>query len=256
MDRDTGWDAWAGWPGPTTLRSLLPGGAGGPAAAACVALEALLRSAARRLTGRRVTVPGTGGALSLCLESLHVRPEPVGLALGQLDDVRVVATAVRWRGIEAHRAVLVCHNVHVRPLPAPTVVAAPVTLEVALRPAVVRDRLAAARPALRLEVVGDEARMHWSRRPRWGALVVTPEVTAGALLLRPRALRRGRRRVALPPWLPAARTAIPALPRGLRLRGVVVGAEEIVLHLYADEWREPVPPARLTALLAGLLPSD
>jgi hypothetical protein len=254
VDRDA--DPWSTWPGPAALRALsglFPGTGAGPSVPGLLglgaAVEAVLRAAGRRLSGRRVTVPGTGGELSLCLESLHVHPEPVGLSLGQLGEVRVAATDVRHRDLEAHRAVLVGHNVHVRPLPAPTVVAAPVTLELRLRPAVLHDRLAALRPALRLEIGDGAARVHLARHLGRGSLTVTPEVTAEALLLRPRALQVGRLRTGLPAWLPELRIALPALPRRLRLRDVTTDGDEIVLHLHADEWSELVPPARLTALL-------
>jgi hypothetical protein len=49
------------------------------------------------------------------------------------------------------------------------------------------------------------------------------------------------------------RIRLPQLPRGLRLRDVEVADDTaIVLHLATDEWRETVPPRRLTALLTRL----
>ena len=58
---------------------------------------------------------------------------------------------------------------------------------------------------------------------------------------------------ALPAWLPTVRVRLPQLPRGLRLRDVEVADDAaIVLHLGTDEWREQVPPRRLTALLTRL----
>ena len=49
------------------------------------------------------------------------------------------------------------------------------------------------------------------------------------------------------------RIRLPQLPRGLRLRDVEVADDTaIVLHLATDEWREEVPPRRLTALLTRL----
>src|SRR5690242_21170931 len=115
-------------------------------------LESLLHAAGRRLAGKRLTVPGTGGALRLRLTALRLDPEPLGLAVGQLGDVTVEATDVVWRDITFRSAVLVARNVHVRPQPVPTAVAAPITLDVVLDAAVVRDRVAAARPAVQLEV--------------------------------------------------------------------------------------------------------
>jgi hypothetical protein len=149
--------------------------------------------------------------------------------------------------------------VHVRPQPVPTAVAAPVTLDLVLDPAVVRERLAAARPALRVEVLRSGgaplAEAHWSRRPGWGWVGLRPEVTAAALLLRPTTLTVHGRSWALPASAPAVRIRLPQLPRGIRLRDVEVpeGADPgVVLHLGTDEWREAVPPRRLSALLARL----
>jgi hypothetical protein len=221
-------------------------------------LEALLRAAGRRLAGRHLTVPGTGGALRLRLTALRLDPEPVGLTIGQIGEVTVEATEVVWRDITFRRAVLVARNVHVRPRPVPTAVAAPVTLDVVVDPAVVRERLAATHPQLRLEVHRDapHARAHWARHPDWGWVGLRPEVTSSALLLRPATVSvRGRSR-ALPGWLPAVRIRLPLLPRGLRLRDVEVDDDPdgpvIVLHLGTDEWREAVPPRRLTSLLTRL----
>jgi hypothetical protein len=232
-------DPWTAW---TTPGALLRAGT---ALTPVGALEALLRAAGRRLTGRRFTVPGSRGELSAVLDALSLDPDPVGLALGQLDDLRLVASAVRWRDLEFHRLVLVCRNVHVRPLPAAVAVAAPVTVELAVAPEVLRRRLATARPALDLGVGPDRGLLRWSRHPSWGALAVSVDVTGSALVVRPRALRLGGRRIPLPAWAPARRIALPALPRGLRLREVVVGADEVVLHLAADEWREELRAARL-----------
>ncbi|QJY48944.1 hypothetical protein [Pseudonocardia broussonetiae] len=240
-------DPWAAWLDPSTL--LRAGAALTPVGA----LEALLRAAGRRLVGTRVTVPGSGGELSLRFDSLSLGPDPVGLALGQLDDLRLVASDVRWRDLRCHRLVLVCRNVHVRPFPAPVAVAAPVTLEVAVDIAVLAGMLTAARRDWLLEPAGPGlARLRWARRPSWGHVTVTAEVSGTALLVRPRELVVGPRRVRLPSWCPGRRIALPALPRGLRLREVVVDGEEVVLHLAADEWREQVPTGRLEGLLRRL----
>lgn len=226
-----------------------------PPALPVAALESLLRAAGKRLAGRRLTVPGTGGALRLRLTALRLDPEPLGMAIGQLGDVRLEASDVVWRDITFRSATLVARNVHVRPQPVPTAVAAPVTLDLTLDPDVVCERLAATHPAIRLSVHPDapHARAHWARRPRWGWVGLKPEITASALLLRPIAVRvRGRTR-ALPAWLPTVRIGLPRLPRGLRLRDVEVQADAgIVLRIATDEWREKVPPRRLAALLTRL----
>lgn len=240
-------DPWTAWTDPAALLRA------GVALTPVAALDKLLRAAARRLAGRRVTVPGTGGELVLRWESLAFDPDPVGLALGQLGDLRLVASGVRWRDLQCHRAVLVCRNVHVRPFPVPVAVAAPVTLELAFAVEVLAGRLATAHPRLGLEPAGrDRAALRWARRPAWGSLTVSAEVGGDAVVVRPRALHLRGHRIPLPGWAPTHRIALPTLPRGLRLLGITADDGEIVLRLTADEWREEVPAARLDLLLARL----
>lgn len=230
---------------PAALRALVPD----PAATPARALEALLRTAGRRLAGRRVTVPGT--EIGLRLDALDVRPDPLGLAVGQLDDVRVTARDVEWRDMTCRRLEAVWRNVHLRPSAAPAVVSAPVEVVLTLSPAEVTAALAHRRPGLTVEVDGragtPQALLRWSARPRWGAVAVGAEAAPGALYLHPVGLRIAARRIRLPRWLPSVRIDVPHLPRALRLREVVVGREEIVLRLVADEWRQPLTPAWLAS---------
>lgn len=73
-----------------------------------------LRAAARRGVQRRFTVPGTGGALSVCFESLTADADAAQLALSRLGTVRAVGTEMRWRDIVAQRAVLSCAGARTR----------------------------------------------------------------------------------------------------------------------------------------------
>jgi hypothetical protein len=140
--------AWAGWTVPAAVRGLVPAGA---LSTPAEALQALLSTAIRRLTGRRFTVPGTGG-LALRVEALEMHPDPLGVALGQFDDVQLVARDVEWRGWACDRVVVTFRNVHLRPLPTAAVVTAPVVVEIALAPAIVAARLAAVRPGAVFEI--------------------------------------------------------------------------------------------------------
>jgi hypothetical protein len=244
--------AWAGWTAPAAVRGLLPAGA---LTTPAEALQALLNTAIRRLTGRRVTVPRTGG-LALRVEALEMNPDPLGVALGQFDDVQLVARDVEWRGWASDRVVVTFRNVHLRPLPTVAVVTAPVDVEIALPPALVAARLAAVRPGAVFEIEqgrdSADALLRWHARPNWGELVIAPEVTAAALHLRPVGARLGPLRCSLPGWILPLRIALPVLPRGLRLREINVGAGEVVLHLAADEWREPLAGTRIASITKWL----
>lgn len=228
------------WPDPAALRALMAGPAG-------ALLDRLLRRAARRLIGRRFTVPGTGGELVLRLDAVRARPEPLSVAVGQFGDVGVSASDVEWRGVPIRRLDLDCRNVHVRPTG--TAVAAPVTLEVAVGIDVVRDLVAAARPAVRIDAgASGQARVAWSHRAETAAVHVVPEIAGRALQLRPTVLEIRSRRFRLPGWLPPARIALPDLPRDLRLRDVEPGADEVVLRLVAGQWAEELPTSPLLDL--------
>lgn len=244
-------DLWtAAWAMPAALRALVPEPAPTPARA----LEVLLRTAARRLAGMRVTVPGTG--MRLQLDALEVRPDPLGLPLGQLDDVRIAARDVEWRDLRCRRLEAVWRNVHLRPSSAPVVLSAPVEVEVALSVTDVTALMAHRRPGLVLDVVHAagtaEAVLRWSAHPWWAAVAVTADVAARALFLRPVGLRIGARRIPLPGWLPSVRVEMPQLPRGLRLRDLAVGDEEITFRLVADEWRQALTPSWLAAAASWL----
>lgn len=251
MDRELR-DLWAaGWAVPAALRALLPdAGAATPARA----LEVLLRTAARRLAGRRISVPGT--ELRLCVDALDVHPDPLGLPLGQLDDVRIAARDVQWRDVTCRRVEAVWRNVHLRPSVTPSVVSAPVEVRAAFSPADVAAVLARWRPGLAFELDdaagAPQALLRRAAGPGWGAVAVGAEVGTDEVYLRPVGLRIADRRVPLPRWFPAARIALPPLPRGLRLREVVVEGEEIVVRLVADQWRQSLTPARLAAVAGWL----
>jgi hypothetical protein len=247
----TGWaantgavDSWPDepslWPDPAALRAMM----GGPAGAL---LDRLLRRAGRRLIGRRFAVPGTGGDLVLRLDAVRARPDPLSVALGQFGDVGVGATEVEWRGTPIRRLDLDCRNVHVRPTG--TAVAAPVTLEVAVGIDVVRDLVAARRPAVRIDAgASGQARVAWSHRPETAAVHVVPEVAGSALHLRPVVVEVGSHRFRLPGWLPPVRITLPELPRGLRLREVEPGVDEVVARFVAGEWAEELPTSPLLDL--------
>jgi len=205
------------------------------------ALLTRLRAAARRGVARRFTVPGTGGALSVRLESLTTDADAAQLAVGQLGTLRAVGTEMRWRDVVAQRVELSCSNVHVRPSPRPTAVAAPVTVEVLLTHDVVRAWIAAARPSVQYDMTRGQAQLRWSAHPRWGAVEIVPEVTARELILRPAGIRVGPARFTSPRWAPIVRVKLARLPRGLVVRDVSVGDQGITVRATADEWSASIP---------------
>jgi hypothetical protein len=142
----------------------------------------------------------------------------VGVALGQLDDVRVELEDIRWAEYRASSAVLVFRNVHVNP-PA-TVVASPVefTCTVAAQDV----------PALQ----------------RWKWLPLNVFLVDDALHVR---VHR---------WLPPKVFPIPELPRGIKLTGLEHNGDEFVLTGTAPVIRERLTVAQLVELLSRLASSQ
>lgn len=142
---------------------------------------------------------------------LDARLGALGLALGQLDDVRVELEDVRWSRWRARRATVVCHDVHVNP-PA-VLVASPVEF--------------------RVEVdIADIPELH---AVRW--LPLTVELAGSELRVRPHK------------WLPARVFAVPELPRGIELTGVERHDDHFVLTGAAPVLRERLTLGQLADVL-------
>lgn len=88
--------------------------------------------ARRRLIGRETTFDLGGAELTMTLESIDVTATPIGPAIGQLGDLTVTATGLRWHDLEATRLEATFHNVHLQPRSAPVLVIAPLTFSIAV----------------------------------------------------------------------------------------------------------------------------
>lgn len=152
--------------------------------------------------------------LHLTVVGLDAKLGAVGLALGQVDDVRVELEDVRWSRWRARRATVVCRDVHVNP-PA-TLVSSPVEFRVEVElddiPELRRFRLL----PLTVYLVGEELHVRLHR------------------------------------WLPAKVFAVPELPRGIRLTGVEQHDDHFVLTGAAPVLRERLTLGQLAAVLRRL----
>lgn len=145
---------------------------------------------------------------------LDARLGAVGVALGQVDDVRIELEDVRWSRWRARRATVVCRDVHVNP-PA-TLVSSPVEF--------------------RVEVAVDD--IPELQRLSWLPLTVH--------------LNGDEVHVRLHRWLPAKVFAVPELPRGIRLTGVEQHDDHFVLTGAAPVMRERLTLGQLADVLKRL----
>lgn len=155
---------------------------------------------------------------TMTVVGLDARLGALGVALGQLDDVRVELEDVRWSQYRASRAVLVFRDVHINP-PA-TVVASPLEFEVVIP--------AEGVPQLQ----------------RWKWLPLHVFLVDDALHVR---VHR---------WLPPKVFPIPELPRGIKLTSLERRGEDFVLGGAAPVVRERLSVAQLVELLSRLASSQ
>jgi hypothetical protein len=142
---------------------------------------------------------------------LDARLGALGLALGQLDDVRIELEDVRWSRWRARRATVVCRDVHVNP-PA-VLVASPVEFRVEVDVEDIPELRSLRRLPLTVRLVGSELHVRLHR------------------------------------WLPARVFAVPELPRGLRLTGVEQHDDHFVLTGAAPVLRERLTLGQLAGVL-------
>ncbi|WP_372507937.1 LmeA family phospholipid-binding protein [Mycolicibacterium crocinum] len=220
---------------------------------AAVAYRTVFMTIKRLVVGRTMTVRLDGGDITLTVTEFDSRLDVRGLAVGQLNDVRIAATDIRWGERSFESATVVLHNVHLKPGVPPVLVAAPVEVTMAVSTHALDAVFTDALPRLSGHV-DDEgvARLRWSRRPALGSVEVDVTLDGSTLWLRPRAVRTGRRRWALPTRLPAYPVRVPELASGLTLTSLSLGPGSLHLTGSVPQWRTEVPGTRVDDLLAQL----
>ena len=202
--------------------------------------------------GRRLAVRHEDGELVMTIVEADSRVGRRGLAVGQLNDIRLVADQVRWNEHRFGRASAVLNNVYVQPSVPPLLMAAPVELSLDVPAPALDELFRWAAPRLAGEVGPDGvARLRFAHRREAGHLEVAAHLDGSTLWLRPRAITR-RRRWALPARTPAYPLRLPPLPHGLQLTGVAFDPGVVRLTGALPEWRMEVPRARLEDMIAQL----
>lgn len=222
-------------------------------AGAAAAYRTLFITVRRLVVGRTLSVRLDDGDITLTVTEFDSRLDLAALAVGQLDNIRLVATDLRWQNSRFTGAAVTLHNVHLRPGAPPVLVAAPVDVSVELPTSALDDLFAWAMPRLAGEVGSDAvARLRWARRPTLGYLEVDVRLGGSTLWLKPRGLVSRRRRWRLPERVPPYPVALPELPHGLQLTGITFGPGCLRLTGILPEWRMDLPRAGLEDILSQL----
>ncbi|GAC1409359.1 MAG: hypothetical protein NVSMB60_30930 [Mycobacterium sp.] len=207
----------------------------------------------RLVVGRRLAVRLDDGDLTLTVTEFDSRLDVRGLSVGQLNDVRLAARDVRWRGSRFDRATAVMHNVHMKPTVPPALVAAPIELTLQISASVLDDLFQWAAPRLSGEVGADAvARLRWAARPLLGHVEVDAQLNGSTLWLKPRGLAIRSSRWKLPTRTPAYPVRLPELPHGLSLTSVSFAPGVVCLSGTLPEWRVDVPRKRLEDIINQL----
>ncbi len=220
---------------------------------AAAAYRTLFITVRRLVVGRRLAVRLDDGDLTLTVTEFDSRLDVRGLSVGQLNDVRLAARDICWRGSEFDHATVVLHNVHIKPSAPPVLVAAPVELTLEMPAALLDDLFVGAAPRLSGEVGADGiARLRLARRPMAGHLEVDARLDGTTLWLKPRGLVIRQSRWTLPRRTPAYPVRLPELPHGLQLTGISFAPDRVLLSGTLPEWRMDMPRKRLEAILSQL----
>lgn len=205
------------------------------------------------LIGKRVTVRIGDHDVVLTVTEFDSPLDPRALAVGQLGEVRLAARDITWDEHRLESAVVVLHNVHIRPGVPPVVVAAPAELSLALPVTIFDEVLRRAAPALRGQLRADgTTSLHWARRPGWGALEMDVDAVGTTLWLRPRTLVTWQRRWKLPTLIPSYPVPLPDLPQGWVVTGVNLGPDSLELSVLLPEWHMELPVRNLEDILGQL----
>jgi hypothetical protein len=206
-------------------------------------LQEVVSIARGQLVDRPAEIDVGTSSMKLVLRDIALASRPMGPALGQLGDVRIVATDVHWNGMHLDRIEARLRNVHFQPGSTAVLVAAPVEFEITVDAEEV-DRLVA-ESAVGAKVVlelGDAvARLRPIRGARLGHADVVFEPGpryVHVVIVELHAADRLRIRRGLSA-IPTPRFELPSVLR-TRVHAIDIAPDAVVLRGHVAEFREPV----------------
>ncbi len=201
-----------------------------------------------KLLGRPMTVATKRAEVTFFLDCLEASPSQLELALGHLGEVRASASNVVWNGRRVDHLDVTAKNVHVRPGPQATLVAAPVGVTASVSQACLDGWVDSWQHAELTLVEGGVAVMRRGKE-QWGSVEVEPRVGASEITFVPRALSLRSRRIEAPRRLPPLfRLRLPPMPYDLLITKTQVSGQVLVVTGVVPEIRYPIDPNQLQRL--------
>jgi hypothetical protein len=218
-------------------------------------LREIVSTARRQLIDRPVAFDVGTSTISLVLREIAVDSTTMGPALGQLGDIELEASDLRWNGIDVEHAVARLRNVHVQPGTTPVLVAAPIEFQFAIGESTVRHLTRSSRIGRRVEIelADDVAYIRPVRGRRLGRIDVVLEAAprhANLIVTDLHAADRVRIRRGLGA-LPRLRVGLPEALHN-RVHAIDVDHGRVVLRGHVAEWREAIGLTELEQLVGRL----
>ncbi len=209
----------------------------------------LVDAAGTWLIGKKRTFQLPEGDVTLVLADITVEGSDLARIIGQYGQVRILARDVEWDGYQFERMDIQVRNVHLRPGPRPTLVAAPVLCEGFMSTAAASRWLATVSPQLELVLSDGVPHVGVVGAP-WARLEVEAGAGGQSMHVRARALHLGDLRLSL--WSPTFNVSLPVLPGGLMLTSVEPAAGGFVMRGTLGEWQRSLSREGVERLLAGM----
>ena len=212
---------------------------------------AIVDAVRARLIGKNRTFRVKGRDLTMVLDELSVDGTDLARSMGQYGEVRIAGRDIEWEGGRLDQMEIRARNVHLRPGASPTLVAAPVLWEVNIPASFASSWLATVEPRIDLAIGASSPHIGLAGRAPWARMEVEAAGEGRSILLRPRALRVGGRR--MPLRLPAYHVSLAAsLPSDVALTSVEPHSAGVVIRGFVSEWRRSLSQGDIERFVAML----
>ena len=203
-----------------------------------------------QLIGKIRTFRVKGRDLTMVLDDISVGGTDLARSIGQYGGVRIAARDIEWEGGGLERVVFQARNVHLSPGASPALVAAPVLWEANIPASFVSSWLATVEPRFDLAIDASGPHIGLAGRAPWARMEVETAGQGRSILLPPRALRLGSRRLTL--RLPAYHVSLASLPSDVVLTSVEPHSAGVVMRGIVSEWRRSLSPGDAERFVAVL----
>jgi hypothetical protein len=213
---------------------------------------AIVDAVRARLIGKNRTFLVKGHDLTMVLDDISVEGTDLARSMGQYGEVRIAGRDIEWESGRLDQVEIRARNVHLWPGASPTLVAAPVLWEVDIPASFASSWLATVEPRFDLAIGVSSPHIGLAGRAApWARLEVEAAGEGRSILLRPRALRVGSRR--LPLRLPAYHVSLAAsLPSDVVLTSVEPHSAGVVMRGFVSEWRRSLSQGDVERFVAAL----